>query len=508
MINVEVGKFTLESLTTGMYSDPRIVYREYIQNSVDSIEQAVEENIISKEASRIDVIVDAEECNITIKDNGKGISSYIAEKILTNIGNSTKRHNSNRGFRGIGRLGGLSYCDELVFITSSLGEDVLTKIVFNCKLLRKLLSPGEYEELNLADVIRKITTVERYGEQKSAHYFIVKMNNVDLSSALLEMDTVKTYISEVAPVSYNPKKFLHANEIKKFLLEHDYELTEFNIYVGYEEEDLKPVYKPNKYRFISDRNKKIEDVIEEVVTFSVDLDDSNSLLGWYARCNWYGTLVESSLRGMRIRKGNILIGDNRTLNSIFKEDRFNGWIQGEIFVKSNELIPNARRDSFEQNEVYYSMIKILREKVAEEITKEIREASKNRNNPNSKILVEVSGIAERVDKLIDEGLYSDKDKEQLEGQLVEAANKLSRVNKNDEKILDKKNEISCKLNDVREKIENTDNFKLKNENLPQIDKKSKKILKITMETLSQYLSREMVEIIYSGIIDKIKKRDV
>ena len=43
---VEVGKFTLESLTTGMYSDPRIVYREYIQNSVDSIEVAIEENII------------------------------------------------------------------------------------------------------------------------------------------------------------------------------------------------------------------------------------------------------------------------------------------------------------------------------------------------------------------------------------------------------------------------------------------------------------------------------
>ena len=39
--DVSVGKFTLESLTTGMYSDARIVYREYIQNSVDSLENAV-----------------------------------------------------------------------------------------------------------------------------------------------------------------------------------------------------------------------------------------------------------------------------------------------------------------------------------------------------------------------------------------------------------------------------------------------------------------------------------
>lgn len=29
---IQVGKYTLESLTTGMYSDPKIIYREYIQN--------------------------------------------------------------------------------------------------------------------------------------------------------------------------------------------------------------------------------------------------------------------------------------------------------------------------------------------------------------------------------------------------------------------------------------------------------------------------------------------
>lgn len=33
--NIQVGKYTLESLTTGMYSDPKIIYREYIQNSVE-----------------------------------------------------------------------------------------------------------------------------------------------------------------------------------------------------------------------------------------------------------------------------------------------------------------------------------------------------------------------------------------------------------------------------------------------------------------------------------------
>ena len=59
-INVEIGKYTLESLTTGMYSDPKIIYREYIQNSVDSLEEAVRQEVIEQQSMRIDILVDAE----------------------------------------------------------------------------------------------------------------------------------------------------------------------------------------------------------------------------------------------------------------------------------------------------------------------------------------------------------------------------------------------------------------------------------------------------------------
>ena len=34
---VQVGKYTLESLTTGMYSDPKIVYREYTESDRKSV---------------------------------------------------------------------------------------------------------------------------------------------------------------------------------------------------------------------------------------------------------------------------------------------------------------------------------------------------------------------------------------------------------------------------------------------------------------------------------------
>ena len=109
-MSISIGKFTLESLTTGMYNEPETCFREYIQNAVDSLDQAVEQGIISEKDSRIEIIVNDEQCVISIKDNGTGIKSSLARRVLLDIGNSTKLHTVNRGFRGIGRLGGLSYC--------------------------------------------------------------------------------------------------------------------------------------------------------------------------------------------------------------------------------------------------------------------------------------------------------------------------------------------------------------------------------------------------------------
>ena len=72
-----VGKYTLESLTNGMYSSPMDLYREYIQNAVDSIDDAVRSGLIEKAASRIDISIDTTASTISIRDNGCGISGII-----------------------------------------------------------------------------------------------------------------------------------------------------------------------------------------------------------------------------------------------------------------------------------------------------------------------------------------------------------------------------------------------------------------------------------------------
>lgn len=55
-------------------------------------------------------------------------------------------------------------------------------------------------------------------EQASAHYFIVKMKDVDDISSLLDLDIVKEYISQVAPIPFRGK-FYWGREIKAKLEE-------------------------------------------------------------------------------------------------------------------------------------------------------------------------------------------------------------------------------------------------------------------------------------------------
>ena len=53
-----IGKNTIENLTTAMYEDLRIIYREYIQNSADSIDHAIEYGLITQDEAIINIEID------------------------------------------------------------------------------------------------------------------------------------------------------------------------------------------------------------------------------------------------------------------------------------------------------------------------------------------------------------------------------------------------------------------------------------------------------------------
>lgn len=501
---VQVGKYTLESLTTGMYSDPKIVYREYIQNSVDSLEHAVSLGMLEQQGMRIDIIVNADESYISIKDNGTGISAAEAAQTLMNVGSSKKRNANNRGFRGIGRLGGMSYCNILVFTTSAENEKVKTVVSFDCKKLRHLLVPGEYEDMSLSAVLEEITTIETFPEKEEKHYLCVEMVDVNGFSDLLDIDAARSYISQVAPLPYQSRHFIYTSQLKSYLSDNGYIVEEFPIFVGENESDLEPVYKPNKSRFRSDRGKRTVDEISSMKYFDVTVDGELYALGWYGNCGWYGFLSEKEISGFRVRKGNILIGDSHTMNAIFKEARFNGWTQGEIFIVTDKLIPNARRDDFEQNDAYYKFMEALSNSVGTEIARTIREASLTRNNPNAKALREIERKIGEASTAVAEGFNSTVDKEKMVTALTESAASLAglRVSEN---LTSKKKELQEKIEAAIEEVSESKNFKINQIN-SGIDKKSKQVLKVVSDILSRKLAKVLVDEIIEDIVKELNRK--
>ena len=230
----------------------------------------------------------------------------------------------------------------------------------------------------------------------------------------------------------------------------------------------------------------------------MEVDGELYALGWYGVCNWMGSLSEHEISGMRVRKGNILIGDNKTLNLIFKEPRFNGWTQGELFVVTDKLIPNARRDDFEQNDAYYKLIETLQNSIGAEITKAIREASTLRNDNSAKVIAEVQQQLSEATVAVAEGFNSSVDKTRLLDQLAATEETLKRAKVRDD-LKPVKEKLEQQIAKTIEEVSGSSNYKMNQVNTG-VDKRSKKILAIVSDILSEKLAKPLVDDIIEEIV--------
>lgn len=173
----QIGKDVIESLTLGMYEDCRFIYREYIQNAADAIDKAIDCALLKKGEEAIHVRIDKDKRSISVQDNATGIPKDKVMAILRNIAHSTKKRGKDKGFRGIGRLGGLGYCSKLIFETSYYGEPIKSIMTWDANLLKNIINDRENSE-EATEVLSKVTKVETEKESDDAHYFNVIMEDV------------------------------------------------------------------------------------------------------------------------------------------------------------------------------------------------------------------------------------------------------------------------------------------------------------------------------------------
>src|SRR5258706_686938 len=74
--SIVVGKDILEVLSSAMYVDPLAIYREYIQNAADAIDDARQTGVLSaKEPGTVEIEINIEKRAAIIRDNGTGVPS-------------------------------------------------------------------------------------------------------------------------------------------------------------------------------------------------------------------------------------------------------------------------------------------------------------------------------------------------------------------------------------------------------------------------------------------------
>ncbi|MDM8560933.1 ATP-binding protein [Candidatus Parabeggiatoa sp. HSG14] len=429
-----VGKQVLDTLTTGMYADNRIIFREYIQNAADAIDQAVATEILSsRDDGEIKITIDNEKREIKIRDNGIGIPTKEVYHGLGNIGKSQKIHTENRGFRGIGRLGGLAYCQELQFITSYKGDDCKTIMVWDSNELKRYLQPNEGLDMSLIDVVDAVTILDKQSEKADEHYFEVILTGItEGHNNLLDIDDVKAYLSQVAPIPFNCQKLSALKKVNEKLVELGKEPEEFNIYLCNDKGDKEQIYKPYQLRVpVNDKGKEEDktDLVKDIEFFDGYKDDVFLFfLGWYGIRDKLNVMIkDDKVNGLRVRKGNIQIGDNRTLDSFFGKEsyrRFNRHFVGEIYVFDDNLLPNGRRDDFEQNETYFEFKENVEKTTKDILAKLPYKYSKERSN--EKRITESTEEIKEIKQEIASGV-TDARKEQL---------------------LDKKNDIEKKIKGI------------------------------------------------------------
>lgn len=378
---IKVGKSILELLTTAMYASPLTIYREYIQNAVDSIDQARQKDLYksSTDEPKVNININRAKRTVSILDTGTGINTNDFEAILTAFGDSPKRKQKARGFRGIGRLAGLAYCKELIFRTKTADELFVNELKWDCMKLRTLLLDSS-DECTLNEIVHEITEISsvEYDPSLPNRFFEVILNGVQpiKNDILLNNELIENYISEVCPVPFK-NSFKHRTEICNWL-EGDI-FHEYKIYLNSSDQHITRPY-GNDFHLSKDKIDNIKQV--ELIELKTNQGDVLAK-GFILHHSYLGAISDFKVSGLRVRSGNIQVGDNDVFRALFKQERFNTWCIGEFHILDSKIKANGRRDGFEHNKYFYNFLDYLKPE-ALKLSKIIEDSSRERNKEKSK----------------------------------------------------------------------------------------------------------------------------
>jgi molecular chaperone HtpG len=416
-----IGKDILELLSSSMYVDPMTIYREYAQNAADSIDQARVDGQLAADAGKVTITLDIPGRNVKIRDNGTGISNADFAGRLTAFGASKKRGRGARGFRGVGRLAGIGYCQELIFRSRVAGETKVSELRWDCKKLKAILRSSE-EHHDLRDAVSQVVELRRIpATDFPERFFEVELRSIirHRNDQLLSAAAINTYLAQVAPVPFRPD-FPFKDQILKHVSPH-IRLGDLRVEIG---DGGEQVYRPHGHSM--QIGVGVLDAFTDVELLNIEgIDGETACLGWVLHHGYTGALPSASnVRGLRVRCGNIQVGDDRIFEELFPETRFNAWSVGELHIIDSRIVPNGRRDHFEQSVHFHNLLTHLTP-LAREITRRCRTSSVQRKWSRDFELKEIS-IREKA-AIIKQGALSRGDRYRITEEIKAAVAALQSI---------------------------------------------------------------------------------
>lgn len=521
------GKNILENLTTGMYKDSKVVYREYIQNACDQIKKAESLGILEKDEGEVRIFIDSEKRYISIEDNATGVEEEKFQSQLGDIAYSEKEQGKDLGFRGIGRLCGLAYCKKLVFTTSFQGESSKSIMEIDAAKMRSMLSSKDRYEADY--VIDEVTSFKREKEEKSNHYFKVELFEINKENKdLLNDKEIIDYLSFVAPVPFK-NTFIYRNKIYKHAETINHVIDEYNITVN--GKNVVKNYCTYLYEGKQGQKKKYDEIFD--VEFK-DFEDKNGHLiawMWYGLCEFKKAIPKecNPMWGIRLRQGNIEIGSQETIRSLFKEERGIRYFVGELYVVTSDLIPNSQRDYFNENPMRVEFENELRIFFYERLSNIYRQANKaktslKRIDEYEKAVREyeenkINGFTndEEESKLVEKVKEAEKKKDEATKTISKMYSKIDQQEKTtaEDQVLnaikrnyDKNKELTIADKELKSDVVVSTKKKTKNkyftDNLAKLSKKERKLVSQIIAIVIKHASKEVVEEIKDEITKEYK----
>lgn len=355
MAKVKFGLRLLETLTSALYDDPIVLFREYVQNSVDAYDRALTEGKKAIKDFSVDITIDKEKRSITVLDNGYGIPEQDFISRMNDIGVDTKSQLSSQiGFRGIGRLSAVPFCNRLIFRNKPEGSSNVFVFIWEGTKFNDMLIKDSNVELSKA--FPKITSTypEKYDGNVKEHYFSVFIEDYNEEiNELVKQQDFKQKLSLVLPLKYSPG-FSYQNEIKKHyekLMNGDLEKTAYNITFNTE-----LLCKPYSDKNILEAGPYFWDLKFPKTTDGIE--EPFGLL-WFTFNRKISANPTDQPYGIFVRSKNMLMGTGNTLTDVIFRNKSDDYIAsyreltqtlqgvyGEMLINSTRFKDNARRDWF------------------------------------------------------------------------------------------------------------------------------------------------------------------